>query len=138
MVEKTLYILRGLPCSGKTTLAKTLEQDLPNCVSFSADDFHYNDKGEYNFKFADIGFAHLTCQDNVTKHMELNTQNIIVHNTSTSEKELKPYILLAEEYDYKIVSLVVENRHGNKNNHNVPERTVKDMEQRLRNSIKLK
>jgi hypothetical protein len=63
---------------------------------------------------------------------------VVVSNTLTSEKELKPYIELAEKYGYQIVSLIVENRHGNKSIHDVPDETLERMEVRLKGSIKLR
>jgi len=33
---------------------------------------------------------------------------------------MKPYYELAEKYGYKVHSLIVENRHGGINTHNVP------------------
>lgn len=136
-MERILYILRGCPSSGKTTLAKTLEETLPNCVAIAADDFHYDNKGNYNWKPTNVGKSHDKCKEWVLLAMYSQCTNIIVHNTSTSEKELKPYTDMAGQHGYKVVSLVVENRHGNKNDHNVPQDTVDKMEQRLRNSIKL-
>lgn len=134
---KTLYILRGLPSSGKTTLAKTLEESLPCCITYSTDDYFYDLKGGYHWKPERLHINHIKCRSGVKTSMEVSIENIIIHNTSTTEKELKPYLDMAEQHDYKVVSLVVENRHGNKNNHNVPQDTVDKMEQRLRNSIKL-
>jgi hypothetical protein len=60
----------------------------------------------------------------------------VVSNTLTTEKELKPYYELAEKYNYTVFSLIVENRHGGTNVHNVPEETLDKMEKRF--SIKLR
>lgn len=134
---KNLYILRGVSGSGKTTLAKTLEASLPNAVAHAADDYHYDENGVYNFKLENIHKAHKSCKSLVRKHMMMGKDNIIVHNTSTTEKEIKPYIELAIEFDYNIVSLVVENRHGNTDVHNVPSDTKIKQEKRLKSNIKL-
>lgn len=133
----TLYLLRAVSGSGKTTLAKELEEYLPDCVSLSADDFHYDEEGNYNFKFENLGMAHSWCQSSVKVAMQAEVHNIIVHNTNTTEKEIKPYLDLAEDYDYKVVSLVVENRHGNKNVHAVPDDVVTKQRKRLEGSLKL-
>jgi len=58
-------------------------------------------------------------------------KEIVVSNTSTTEKEMEPYLKLAEKYDYKVVSLIVENRHGNKSVHNVPDETMEKMRNRF-------
>ncbi len=138
MTEKTLYILRGVSGSGKTTLADTLEQSLPNCTSVSADDFWVARNGTYNFDVKLLPVAHKTCSDIVLSNMVDFVENIILHNTNTSEDEIRPYMKLAKAFDYKVVSLIVENRHGNTNIHDVPEKTLLRQESKLRNSIKLR
>ena len=45
---------------------------------------------------------------------------------------MKPYFDLAEKHDYEVVSLIVENRHGNSNIHGVPEEKLKHMKNRYR------
>ncbi|MCP3681523.1 MAG: ATP-binding protein [bacterium] len=136
-MNKTLYLLRAVSGAGKTTLANTLVEHLPNTVAFAADDYHYDDKGVYNWKPENMSKAHKWCQDSVRKSMEQPCSNIVVHNTNTSEKEIAPYLSLAKEYGYKVVSLLIENRHGNKSVHGVPEKVLEAQEQRLRNSLKL-
>ena len=48
---------------------------------------------------------------------------------------MKPYFDLAEKYGYTVTTLIVESRHDNKNDHNVPVETVNKMRNRF--SIKL-
>ena len=57
-------------------------------------------------------------------------KNVIVSNTSTTEKELKPYLALAEEYGYAVTSIIVENRHGGQSIHNVPQETIDEIRAR--------
>lgn len=133
-----LILLRGLPGSGKSTLARHL---FPQRV-FEADQYFYDHKGNYIFDAAQLHDAHKWCQSRVREAMDINKETngeeyseIVVSNTSTTEKELKPYLDLADEYGYQVVSLIVENRHGNKSVHNVPDETIERMKQRF--SIKL-
>ena len=44
---------------------------------------------------------------------------------------MKDYFDLASTYGYRVVSLIVENRHGSKNVHNVPEETLEKMRNRF-------
>lgn len=134
----SLYLIRGISGSGKTTLAKTLESSLPDAVAFAADDFFcQNQAGEYQFDVAKLGQAHQWCKHNVELNMNKQNANIIVHNTFTSVKDLKPYLDLAENYNYKVISLIVENRHGNKSIHDVPEHTLINQQHKLEQNIKL-
>lgn len=136
MSDKTLYILRGVSNSGKTTLAETLCQ-LPNTVSVAADDYFYDEYGNYNWKAENLSKAHEWCKREV-ENLMCRGYDIVLHNTSTTEKEIHPYLELAAHYGYKVVSLVVEKRHDNMNDHNVPEHTLVRQEKRLRDSIKLR
>ena len=126
-----LFILRGLPGAGKTTLAKLLAHVLPEGCEYSADAYFEDDAGNYNFDMTKLGTAHLECQRKVREAMKVETHNIIVHNTSTTEKEMKPYFDMAEEFGYQVISLVVENRHGSINVHNVPQEALDRMRARF-------
>jgi hypothetical protein len=44
---------------------------------------------------------------------------------------MEPYFELAKKYGYKTFSIIVENRHGNKSIHNVPEDKVQMMKDRF-------
>ena len=44
---------------------------------------------------------------------------------------MKPYYELAEKYGYRVYSIVVENRHGVKNVHNVPDEAIDKMRKRF-------
>lgn len=136
MTTKTLYLLRGVSGCGKTTLANNLSE-LPNTATIAADDYwYYLGNGEYAFDINRLPEAHSWCRESVEGLMG-HEYNIVVHNTNTSEKEIKPYLDLAEKYGYLVISLVIEKRHTNENVHNVPEEALKRQESKLRNSIKL-
>lgn len=126
---KTLFILRGLPGSGKSTLADSLGIDY-----VEADMFFMQD-GEYKFDGSKIKLAHEWCQDRVRKIMELG-MSVAVANTFTQEWEMEPYLEMAEEFGYRVNSLIVENRHGNESIHGVPAQAMDIMEKRF--EIKLR
>ncbi|HPI81970.1 MAG TPA: hypothetical protein PK122_01945 [Candidatus Paceibacterota bacterium] len=67
--------------------------------------------------------------------MKAGIETVIVANTSTTEDEIRPYIMIAKNYGYRVFSIVVENRHGGVNEHNVPESSLEKMKNRF--SIKL-
>jgi hypothetical protein len=54
-----------------------------------------------------------------------------VSNTFTQEWEMKPYFDLAKKYGYKVFTVIVENRHGGKNVHNVPDEALEKMRNRF-------
>jgi predicted kinase len=149
-MTKHLIILRGVPGCGKSTVAElladmgvtalygsregVLTQDRPVKIC-CADDF-FMKNGKYVFNPAALGIAHKTCQDKCEKAMIAGDERVIVANTSTTEKELKTYMDLAEKYGYMAISLIVENRHGGSNVHGVPAEALDKMVDRF--SIKLR
>jgi hypothetical protein len=56
---------------------------------------------------------------------------IVVSNTFTQEWEMQAYIDLASKHGYQVVSLIIENRHGNSNIHSVPVETLEKMRKRF-------
>lgn len=137
---KNFIILRGVSGSGKTTVASFIEElalgSFGRCTIATADDYFMKD-GVYKFNKFGLGKAHETCKRKVETAMSFNVPVVVLANTNTTEKDFKPYIELAEKYKYKIISLVVENRHGNKNIHDVPEETLIKQAEKLKGSLKL-
>jgi predicted kinase len=122
---KELYLLRGLPGSGKSTLAKSLGGE-----HVEADQYFISD-GEYLFDASRIKDAHEWCKNQVYDWMFLGFKKIVVSNTFTQEWEMKYYYKLAELHDYRVFSLIVENRHGGENLHDVPVDKIQAMKDRF-------
>lgn len=134
---KKLILLRGLPGSGKTTFAEFLTDfilfDVTVCM-FAADDYFTDEEGRYNFDASKLGAAHAQCERNAREAMAKPDEEtvIIVHNTFTTEKEMKPYLEMAQEFGFEVTSLVVENRHGKKSVHGVPNEVMEKMKARFK------
>ena len=128
-----LILLRGLPGSGKSTLAKIILQvrstDEPEVLS--ADDFFINEDGEYDFDSQKIKEAHNYCQFRCSERMRQQKAKIVVANTFTQEWEMDEYFKMAERYNYRVHTVIVENRHGNENVHGVPEDKLQQMKNRF-------
>jgi predicted kinase len=126
---KELFLLRGLPGAGKSTLANSI-----GGTWVEADHYFLNENGEYEFDASKLKHAHKWCQDSVEESMNFQSNKIVVSNTFTMEWEMQPYYDLAEKYGYKVFSLIVENRHGeseNTNIHNVPKEKIDNMRERF-------
>ena len=123
---KELILLRGLPGAGKSTLAKMLVGDKDYCHK-EADMYFIDRDGNYKFNPSEIKDAHAWCQEQVEFYMNLEHSPVVISNTFTQEWEMKPYYELAAKYGYRVHSLIVENRHGNKSVHGVPDATLGNM-----------
>jgi predicted kinase len=128
-MSKELFLLRGLPGAGKSTLAKILVGDKDYCHK-EADMFHVNGKGEYKWKPENVKEAHNWCQSEVEFLMKYE-HNVVVSNTFTQEWEMQVYYDLAKKYGYKVNSIIVENRHGGVNQHGVPDDILTKMRDRF-------
>jgi predicted kinase len=122
---KELFLLRGLPGAGKTTLAKTL-----GGAYIEADQF-FEYEGKYEFDASKLKDAHAWCQNSVKVWTKNKVDRIIVSNTFTQAWEMDYYFELAKEHGYRVYSLVVENRHGGVNEHGVPEEKLEQMKNRF-------
>ena len=121
---KELFLLRGLPGSGKSTLAKSL-----GGKHFEADMYFVRD-GEYQFDVTKLKDAHEWCRSSVGGLMINEEPKLVVSNTFTQEWEMESYYKLAEQYGYRVYSLIVENRHGGVNEHGVPEEKLEQLKNR--------
>jgi uridine kinase len=132
-----LILLRGLPGSGKTTLGEVIlhstQGSKPDVIS--ADNYFIDDKGNYNFDPTKLKEAHNNCQQICAERMRLEFSKVVVANTFTEEWEMKPYFDMAERYKYRIHTIIVENRHGGKNIHGVPDEKLQQMKDRFQIKI---
>ncbi|XP_044762253.1 uncharacterized protein LOC123319390 isoform X2 [Coccinella septempunctata] len=135
---RVLLILRGLPGSGKSHLAKSILKACYKNPNYghhihSADNFFMN-RGKYKYDARQIGQAHQWNQKNVDYRMQEGYSPLIVDNTNTEMWEMKNYVAMAVRNGYKIRVLEVNTRWcfsckdlTSKNQHNVPKRTIENM-----------
>ncbi|TGN19810.1 AAA family ATPase [Leptospira idonii] len=124
---KTLILLRGLPGSGKSSLAKILSEDGKYPV-FSVDRYFTDPiTGIYEFRYQENHLAYRACESDTRSAMENVVPKIFVDNTFTMEWEMKPYFLLASEYDYTVFTMTLENRHEGENIHGITDDQMKKM-----------
>ncbi|XP_061106224.1 NEDD4-binding protein 2-like 1 isoform X2 [Conger conger] len=88
-----LIIMRGLPASGKTDLARKTMEGYGNAgFILSTDDYFINDYGHYNFDYNQLGEAHAWNQDRAEEAMRDRVHPIIIDNTNIRRRHMKPYV----------------------------------------------
>ena len=95
--EFILYIIRGIPGSGKTTLARKLAPD----ANYAADDYFYDSDGNYKFDVTKLDAAHKWCHKAVENAMINGVPVIAVNNTFVRKWEYADYIEMAEKLGYR-------------------------------------
>lgn len=130
-----LYLIRGVPGSGKSSFAEKLYWKHVVFDVLEADQYFTNsDTGEYVFNPNLLAEAHTDCQNRARMHLARGN-DIAVSNTSTTEKEVEIYRKIAEDAGAQFVSIILENRHSGENVHGVPIDKIQQMKNRF--SIKL-
>lgn len=128
MTSPLLFLVRGLPGSGKTTLARTLS---PECA-VAADDFMVDHGGNYAFDPGRLRHCHERCRSQVDQWMLARKLRIVVHNTFSQRWEAQPYLDLAEVRRYQVE--IVECRGQFGSIHGVPPKAIKRMRSRWQSS----
>lgn len=145
---KTLFIMRGLPGSGKSSIAESLvgggcQHSTVKDFRFlfgregvicTTDSYFYDDwspDGSYLFDPTKIALNHKMNQGAVQFAMDQGVPAIVVDNTNVQQWETDAYVKLAHQNGYKIV--VVEVPHSDlqacadRNSHNVPPEIITNM-----------
>ena len=120
-----LIIIRGIPGSGKSTMAKNAK----NFVHYEADMFFIDENGNYKYDPDKIKQAHEWCKYSVFFSLKEGS-NVVVSNTFIQPWELKPYFEFCFEYgiDISVVDLLTEYN----NIHNVPSQVIDRMKRNFR------
>ena len=127
-----LIIIRGLPGSGKSTLARVEQKSnkyILQPASFEADDYFIRPDEVYDFNPKLLKNAHDWCFNNVVNRFVYGSAAVIVSNTFTTYKEMKPYVDYAKENGHELEIITCTGEY--QNIHNVPEETLKRMKDRF-------
>ncbi len=102
MSELTLYIVRGVPGSGKSEVAELLAPG----HHYEANDYFYDKNGEFHYNQYNLDKAHKQCFKNVENDMMNGVERIAVANTFTKKWEYQNYIDAATKLGFKVVIII--------------------------------
>jgi len=125
--SRTLYLVRGLPGSGKSLLAHAITDAV-----FENDDFFTGPTGEYHFDCTRMPQARAQCYNGVKMAMENAVEKIAVANVFADPSEMSDYFKAAEDYGYRVQTVIVENRRQSQNIHGVESDAIEKMRKRFK------
>lgn len=125
---KKVYIMRGIPGSGKSTKARELAGETG--AIHSTDDYFEVD-GEYRF---DPRLLHRNHQLNFQAFrasLAVGVNPVIVDNTNIRRRDFKNYVKAAGEAGYQVEEIVIPlidaKLAAQRNSHGVPEQAIQRM-----------
>jgi predicted kinase len=128
-MKQTVTLIRGLPGSGKSTLARRiLAETNGDAVWVEADHYFIGADGKYRFNADKLRWAHSQCLDKASRALEQG-QNLIVSNTFTTLRELRPYFDLSFSFGVIPEVRLCSGEYGSI--HNVPDDAVERMRARF-------
>ncbi|WP_347366096.1 ATP-binding protein [Vibrio vulnificus] len=119
MAKQKLTLVRGLPGSGKSTYAKTLD-----AILVEADQFFIDKNDNYQYDPALIKTAHSWCQLE-TKRLLRAGFDVVVANTFVKNWEMSFYKSLADEVNVSFEVIEINGKY--QNIHGVPDAVIARM-----------
>lgn len=126
-----LVLVRGIPGSGKSTVANAISTG-NDWLHYEADMYFVDKNGNYDWDKSKIGDAHKWCQSMTENALNME-YNVVVSNTFTTIKELRPYFAIAR--DLSITPIVITANGAFNNVHNVPLDTLAKMRDRFQHDL---
>ncbi len=100
---KQLILMRGAPGSGKSFLAKEIKKNagyLGMTAEICSVDYYWGNP--YKFDAKKLHLAHMDCWARAIAHIINKVNVIIIDNTNSRLREMKPYVLHAKLKGYSV------------------------------------
>jgi len=123
-----LIIIRGIPGTGKSTLAKQMLHAGEADAHYEADMYFIKD-GVYKFDANKIKYAHEWCFETARHALLTYEEDVIVSNTFTQKWEAQRYIDMAKANGIEVIIRTLTMEFGSV--HNVPEESINKMRERF-------
>jgi predicted kinase len=110
--DKVLYLMQGVPGSGKSVIARMIEhwcEDLGVAAAVvSTDNYRLAEDGSYVFREEDNARFHRMAQQDAARLMADAAPAVIVDNTNIEHWQAAPYLALAEIWGYEVQVVSVD------------------------------
>jgi predicted kinase len=132
-MKRKLYIMRGLPGSGKSTKARELAGNLGQI--FSTDEYFMQD-GKYQFDASRLPEYHRRNLDDSTMAMRRGTGVVVIDNTNIEPWHFEKYLESGRLYGYQVEFVEFDPTNysdakikelASRNTHQVPESAIRSM-----------
>lgn len=118
-----LTLIRGLPGSGKSTMARKIALET-GALHVEADMWiNYSEK----WRKESVKMAHAICQEQAHKSIHCG-RDTVVSNTFTQQWEMQPYLDMASKYGAPVEIITAMGDYGSV--HNVPDDVIAAMRER--------
>ena len=126
--KKIVFIMRGVPGSGKSTIAKEIAH--PDGVIHSTDSY-FEENGEYTFDPSKLGENHEKNFQSFQKSLSGEKPIVVVDNTNIKRSHFEKYIDAAKEKGYLVHEVAVPTPNpkeaAERNLHGVSQDVIKRM-----------
>lgn len=131
MTANKVVIMRSISGGGKSTYVR---KHFPGAVVCSADHFFDQKDGSYKFNPKLLSVAHKVCSTKFGKALKSKKPLIVVDNTNTTMREIRPYMMAAKAAGYEVdvvrIDTPVDVAHK-RNAHGVPLEAIQRMADRM-------
>ncbi|XP_052812872.1 uncharacterized protein LOC128240317 isoform X2 [Mya arenaria] len=104
--SNTIFLMRGLSGSGKSTVVRCLQQLYPSSVVCSADSYFMDAQGNYCWDQNKLSDAHQYCQTLATQTCDQKCPVVIIDNTNIQRWTMAHYVKLAQTSHYYHIIIV--------------------------------
>lgn len=126
--RKVVFIMRGVPGSGKSTIAKEIAH--PDGVIHSTDSY-FKENGEYKFDPSKLGENHEKNFQSFQKSLREDKPIVVIDNTNIKRSHFEKYIDAAKEKGYLVHEVAVPppdpEEAAKRNLHDVSQDVIKRM-----------
>ena len=130
IVSKQVFIMRGLPGSGKSTRAKELVEGKFGLI-FCADDYFIGRDGVYRFDYTKLEANHDRCFRDFLRALKAGISPLVVDNVNARQWQYRRYVARALGCGYKVTIVTMEAPEfalaADRNHHGVPVSTIQKL-----------